>query len=443
MRLLVGITLALSVFLGGRAVAFATCGNDPADAAAVTAAETAIATQCDCCTPRGTYRACVASVVKAAARARALPARCVSKVRRDVAHACPLVPSTIACRVCNADSDCATGEFCECRGGTCTKTGGVCVSRPQVCPNVVASVCGCDGTTYGNDCLRQQAGACKLHHGPCVATGGCFDTIAGQCTGEACSPSTGCPLPNAFCSPACGSPSPTGTCFDTRARKCTTESCGPDHPCLPNAFCVATCPPPPPHGRCFVTVDEQCSTEPCGPGAPCQNPNEFCDPHCLTATCGTNADCDDGNGCTADRCVGGTCEHACICLSPTGAPACCPGPAALCGQPCGADTAGICGGFCPTGANCETQPTVQAACGCVSGAGGPCGGNLLTPPPVCASGLVCQQSLPDVTGVCVAPNCIPLSASGCLQTSDCCEPCVNGTRPPCGVCISGMCVGAP
>lgn len=43
MRLLVGITLALSVFVGGRAVASTRCGSNPTDAVAMTAVEAAIA----------------------------------------------------------------------------------------------------------------------------------------------------------------------------------------------------------------------------------------------------------------------------------------------------------------------------------------------------------------------------------------------------------------
>jgi hypothetical protein len=160
-------------------------------------------------------------------------------------------------------------------------------------------------------------------------------------------------------------------------------------------------------------------------------------------TCATDADCNDGDACTVDHCVNGMCEHACICLTAAGAPSCCPGPAALCARPCGAAASGACGGTCPAGATCGTLPTAQAACDCISDVGGPCGGNILAPPSVCAPGLVCQHSNPDVTGVCVVPNCIPLFASGCSQTSDCCTPCGNGTSPPCGVCLNGSCIGAP
>jgi hypothetical protein len=112
-------------------------------------------------------------------------------------------------------------------------------------------------------------------------------------------------------------------------------------------------------------------------------------------------------------------------------------------RPCGAAGDGTCGGFCPANAKCESLGTTALACGCVSGVGGPCGGNVLSPPPVCAPGLVCQQAIPDATGVCVEPGCIPFFQSGCSQTSDCCRPCVAGTIAPCAVCLQGTCVGAP
>src|SRR5262249_3873306 len=146
------------------------CGEDPTDAATVASAEGAVTLQCDCCAPHHGYAACVAALLRAAHLAQTLPGRCAGKVRRDVAHACPRVPSTSRCTTCSAGSDCAPGAFCECRGETCAQTAGVCIVRPDVCPGVVATVCGCDGTTYANDCLRKQAGACKLHKGACVAT---------------------------------------------------------------------------------------------------------------------------------------------------------------------------------------------------------------------------------------------------------------------------------
>jgi hypothetical protein len=217
----------------------------------------------------------------------------------------------------------------------------------------------------------------------------------------------------------------------------------------------------------------------CGPGPLCVTTTTSTTTTLPTPPCSTDADCDDGNPCTADRCVNGTCEHACVCLDASGAPNCCPGPATLCARPCGKDTDGVCGGTCsapdevcapsggtcactpipppcgadaggmcggtcPTGATCESLPTAASpTCRCVSGLGGPCGGNISALPPVCDPGLVCQQTNPDVTGVCVQATCIPFFANGCTQTSDCCEPCTVLNRAPCAVCLDGQCVGTP
>jgi hypothetical protein len=158
--------------------------------------------------------------------------------------------------------------------------------------------------------------------------------------------------------------------------------------------------------------------------------------------CVHDADCDDGNACTVDTCNDGVCEHGCVCADPAGGASCCPGPAALCVKPCGL-AGGVCGGSCPSGATCEAGASTAAACRCVSGEGGPCGGNVFAPPPVCAPGLVCKQANPDATGTCEPAQCIPFFQDGCSTTADCCEPCGNGRIAPCAVCLNGRCEGAP
>ncbi len=334
MRLLLFVAGSLAVLLAAPSQGLAKCGKDAADLSAVAATDAVVAATCDCCSASdGTGQlSCARRIARSAVKAGSLRQRCVGRVLRGARHACPLGPAS-PCVQCKDNAQCGSAQLCETPTGTCGSADGVCVAKPQVCPDIVIPVCGCDGTTYPNDCWREAAGVDQAHRGAC----------SGQCTSD--------------------------------------------------------------------------------------------------------ADCNDGNACTADVCNHGICEHGCVCASPAGTPTCCPGPAALCVKPCGRDAGGssvggICGGTCPAGASCESLATA-ASCGCVSGPGGPCGGNILAPPVVCAPGLVCVQSSPDVTGICAKPGCIPFFQDGCSATADCCEPCLDGRIAPCAVCLRGQCLGAP
>ena len=64
---------------------------------------------------------------------------------------------------------CGANEVCEIPAGNCDKhdVPGICVPRPENCTQDYTPVCGCDGTTYSNDCMRLMAGARKSHDGEC------------------------------------------------------------------------------------------------------------------------------------------------------------------------------------------------------------------------------------------------------------------------------------
>ncbi len=86
---------------------------------------------------------------------------------------------------------CAEGEFCDLEPGSCRGADmmGLCVARPEGCPDVYHPVCGCDGVSYSNNCDRLAAGAQLDHPGPCLDLSGCEH---GDCpAGTACVPLPG------------------------------------------------------------------------------------------------------------------------------------------------------------------------------------------------------------------------------------------------------------
>lgn len=87
---------------------------------------------------------------------------------------------------CGADSDCMPGWLCEKQG--CDALTGVCVPWPVFCPPNPAPVCGCDGVTYWNDCIRLQSHARLAAFDQCRAT---------ACT---CEVGADCMVPYASCS---------------------------------------------------------------------------------------------------------------------------------------------------------------------------------------------------------------------------------------------------
>lgn len=65
--------------------------------------------------------------------------------------------------LCEETSQCAEGDYCETH---CNEIG-ACFEQPKGCTRDYRPVCGCDGQTYSNDCVRKTFGVGLAHTGAC------------------------------------------------------------------------------------------------------------------------------------------------------------------------------------------------------------------------------------------------------------------------------------
>jgi hypothetical protein len=140
---------------------------------------------------------------------------------------------------CTSTWQCPDGQFCS-KSGCAASLVGTCEDRPTTCDNSESPVCGCDGITYWNDCIR------RLHGEEASSNGKCDGATAMHCGGLA---NLQCAEPWATCAfifqdnGVCAMKDPKGNCWALPDTCPQVVIGGNLRPCGPNPTtpCSCTC----------------------------------------------------------------------------------------------------------------------------------------------------------------------------------------------------------